>query len=267
MNTATNRIIVSSINVLYESYYVKYRAHEQEALTFQSRSDSAEKAFKKLLAMDTDFICLQEWSRNSFRLIDLEDFPELSISPFILSEKEKFRESPAPAILYSTTKYEMLNSSTVYLESSKGICKGEFKSRANNKTLTVLSIHAPFSSNITEYNNFYTEIEKIVKPIISNSKDVVICGDFNNSSKFIEDENTPIYKELSKVDFGELGTCRTSGNVHKQFDHIFYFGNLKLQDTFIEPQSMEDLVPHNGSINSVSHFSDHAIITAIFDRQ
>jgi exonuclease III len=262
-----NRIIVSSINVLYESYYIKYRAHGQEALTFQDRSDLAKKAFKKLLAMGTDFICLQEWSRNSFRLIDLEDFPELSISPFTSDEKEKFRENPTPAILYNTTKYEMLNNSIVYLESSKGISKGEFKSKIDSKALTVLSIHAPFSSNISEYNNFYAEMEKIAKPLISNNEDVVICGDFNNSSKFVEDENTPIYKRLSKVNFDQFGTCRTSGNVHKQFDHIFYSGNLKVQDASIEPPSMEDLVPHNGSINSVNHFSDHAIVTTVFDRQ
>jgi exonuclease III len=252
------KITLSSINVLYEKYYIKYCVDKQNASPFLTRRDLAKKAFEKLLLNGIDFICLQEWSNDSFALIDLRNFTELSLLP---AEKNK---TPTPAILYNTTKYELINTSSIYLESSKGICKGEFKSKVNSKILTVLSVHVPFSSNIDEYNLFYATIEKIVQPVIAAKTDFIIAGDFNGTSQFIDDANMPIYKKLSKVDFGEQGTCRTSRNEHKQFDHIFYNGNLKIQNTSTEPVSMESLVPHTGNSNSVDHFSDHAIITAIF---
>lgn len=251
-------ITLSSINVLYEKYYIKYCTDKQSALPFHTRKDLAKKAFKKLLLNGVDFICLQEWSTDSFALIDLKDFTELSL----LLEKN---ETPAPAILYNNTNYDLISSSSIYLESSKGICQGEFKSKISNKILTVLSVHVPFSSNTMEYNHFYAALEKILQLFIATNADVIIAGDFNSTSQFIDDANTPIYKKLSKTDFGRQGTCRTSRNEHKQFDHIFYGGNLKIQNTFVEPAAMENLIPHNGSSNLVSHFSDHAIITAVFE--
>ncbi|MFM9837982.1 MAG: hypothetical protein ACKVOQ_06940, partial [Cyclobacteriaceae bacterium] len=131
-------ITLSSINVLYEKYYIKYCTDKQSALPFHTRKDLAKKAFKKLLLNGVDFICLQEWSTDSFALIDLKDFTELSL----LLEKN---ETPAPAILYNNTNYDLISSSSIYLESSKGICQGEFKSKISNKILTVLSVHVPFS--------------------------------------------------------------------------------------------------------------------------
>jgi exonuclease III len=249
---------LSSINVLYEKYYIKYCTDKQRSLPFQKRKDLAKKAFKKLLLNGVDFICLQEWSNDSFALIDLQDFDELSLLP------AGENKTPAPAILYNNTKYDVVSNSNVYLESSKGICMGEFKSTITNKILTVLSVHVPFSSNTMEYNHFYEALEKIVQPLLAINGAIIIAGDFNSTSQFIDDANTPIYKKLSKADFGEQGTCRTSRNEHKQFDHIFYSGNLKIQNTFVEPAAMENLIPHDGDASLVSHFSDHAIITAVF---
>jgi exonuclease III len=252
------KITISSINVLYEKYYVRYCTNKERTLPFETRRALAKKAFEKLVVLENDFICLQEWSNDSFALMDLKDFDELSLLP---AEKN---ERPTPAILYNNARYEAISSSSIYLESSKGICKGEFKSKVNSKIVTVISVHVPFSSNAVEYNRFYAAIERIVQPLISTNADFIIAGDFNSTSQFVDDTNTPIYKKLSKVNFGEQGTCRTSRNGHEQFDHIFYNGNLKIRNAFIEPASMESLIPHNGSINSVSHFSDHAIITAVF---
>ncbi len=248
---------ISSINVLYEKYYIKYCTDKQSALSFHTRRDLAKSAFEKLLLNGIDFICLQEWSTDSLALIDLKDFDELSL---LSAEKNM----PAPTILFNHAKYEMISTSSIYLESSKGICQGEFKSKISNKILTVLSVHVPFSSNTVEYNYFYAALEKIVEALISTNADFIIAGDFNSPSQFVEDVNTPIYKKLSKADFGEQGTCRTSRNEHKQFDHILYYGNLKIENTSIEPKSMENLIPHNGKADSVTHFSDHAIITASF---
>ncbi len=253
-----SKIIISSINVLYEKYYVKYCSNKEVALPFTTRSNLAKKGFKKLLLKKNDFICMQEWSSDSFALIDLKDFSELSL----LSPGKN--ETPAPAILYNNTTYEMISTSFIYLGSSKGICKGEFRSKMNNETVTVMSVHVPFSSNTAEYNSFYAAIEKMLQPLLLTNADFIIAGDFNSTSQFVEDATTPIYKKISKVNFGERGTCRTSRNEHKQFDHIFYSGNLKTMKTDIEPESMDSLIAHNGGLGSVSHFSDHAIITAAF---
>jgi exonuclease III len=251
-------INLSSINILYEKYYIKYCTDKQNALPFHTRRYLAKIAFKKLLLNEIDFICLQEWATDSFALIDLQDFDELSLLP------AGENKTPAPAILYNNTKYDVVSTSSVYLESSKGICIGEFKSIGTNKILTVLSVHVPFSSNTMEYNHFYAALEKVVQPLLAINATIVVAGDFNSTAQFIDDAHTPIYKKLSKADFGEQGTCRTSRNEHKQFDHIFYSGNLKIQNTFVEPTAMENLIPHNGSSNLDSHFSDHAIITAVF---
>lgn len=283
------QITIKSCNVLYEGLYQKWAkgvvrmpTNDRRNLLIKAFDDSAQFA-------GSDILCFQEWDVNDFELRDILDNHGYGYRSV---QCDKATRPDGLVIAWKKDKFLNTESSQFYVVNNINRAIGaKLFSIATGKAIYIVSLHATFFLGYEKRYESVLEQLKFIKDHINtlSVNAAFICGDFNYNThskeavdfpnrELLPEEVKQWYPKLIADGWSDPKVLMTDAPWPTLFgytgfenvDYLLNKGNVTPLAYWQYPQNPQSLIKHNSPLQGegpdyADYFSDHAIISALFD--